>query len=103
MNKTKEQLIIEVTKLRDSHANWVSMDERRRREFAKAFSWSKESFYNNEKNWKLPSWEEIFIEVGKLLAKQNYSDFSRELINLKTNLINVERKVVEKIKDLVIK
>ena len=69
---TKEQLVVEITKLRDSHATWASNDERRRREFAKAFNWVKNirmvGYMHVEQEPQTPSWEEIFVQVGKLLV-----------------------------------
>jgi len=69
---TKEQLLIDISRLRDSHANYVEKDERRRREFAKAFNWYRPVMmlgrYHEVREPTLPSWEEIFVQVGKLLV-----------------------------------
>jgi len=69
---TNEQLIVELAKVRQSHAEWVASDERRRKEFAKAFNWVKNaqftSFNHIEKEPQLPSWEQIFVQLGKLLV-----------------------------------
>ena len=69
---TKEQLAVELAKLRDSDAGWVAADERRRKEFAKAFDWVKNmqmlGYSHIEKEPQLPSWEQIFVQVGKLLV-----------------------------------
>ena len=69
---TNEQLAIELAKVRQSHAEWVTSDERRRKEFAKAFNWVKnarlDSFNHIEKEPQLPSWEQIFVQLGKLLV-----------------------------------
>ncbi len=66
---TKEQLVIELAKLRDSHAGWVTGDERRRKEFAKAFGWTKPwELYPADNEVSTPSWEQIFVQVGKLLV-----------------------------------
>lgn len=70
--QTKEQLAVEIAKLRDSHAAWVSADERRRKEFAKAFGWSKNirhiGLSHIEHEPQLPSWEQIFVQIGRLLV-----------------------------------
>lgn len=43
-----------------------------RQEFAKAFGWYKDKMHYQDINTpKTPSWEEIFVEVGRLLAKQS--------------------------------
>lgn len=74
---TEEQLILEMgkelAKIRQSHADWVTADERRRKEFAKAFGWVKNTHFDNlaNHNWQepqLPSWEQIFVQIGKLLV-----------------------------------
>lgn len=69
---TKESLVIELARVRDSHASWVSADERRRKEFAKAFNWVKNiqtfGYSHIEKEPQLPTWEEIFVQIGKLLV-----------------------------------
>lgn len=69
---TKEQLIIELEKLKDLHARCPANDERRRKEFAKAFDWVKNmqmlGYSHVEKEPQTPSWEQIFVQVGKLLV-----------------------------------
>jgi len=75
----KEQLIAENAKLRKSHEEWVEGDVRRRKEFAKAFNWYlKKLYHGDETEYRTPSWEEIFIEIGSLLhAKGMLSDTRR--------------------------
>lgn len=72
MKQTKENLIIELTKIRQSHEEWVAGDLKRRKEFAKAFEWVKNvqmlGYSHVEKEPQLPSWEQIFVQVGKLLV-----------------------------------
>lgn len=50
-------------------------EEEIRKEFAKAFGWYelKQSYgysLNSEKEYKIPTWPEIFIKLGKILANQ---------------------------------
>ena len=99
MKQTKEEIIIELTKLRQSHADWVSGDERKRKEFAKAFDW-----YDNYKGYgsdnraiRLSSWEEIFVQVGKLLSTKNFYDFEGNLSELECKLENLENKIKKEI------
>lgn len=70
----KEQLIIEITKLRQSHKEWMADDERRRKEFAKAFNWYIQDYYDKSKQPALPTWTEIFVELEKLLANRDFRD-----------------------------
>lgn len=67
---TREQLLIEVSKLRDSHSKYVSADVIRRKEFAIAFGWlMPQSMYSINGNVPdAPSWEQIFVQVGRLLV-----------------------------------
>jgi hypothetical protein len=70
---TKEQLAIDIARLRVSDATWIAADERRRKEFAKAFNWGRPvgmmAGFNHVVNEPTtPSWEEIFVQVGKLLV-----------------------------------
>jgi len=70
---TKEQLVIDLAKTRASQDWWLRDDERRRKEFAKAFNWVKNAGYSSytnhiDKEPQLPSWEQIFIQVGRLLV-----------------------------------
>ena len=76
MKQTKEQLLIELTKIRLSHEDWVAGDLRRRKEFARAFGWNKpKRQYDYETELYEPSWVEIFIELGKLLSVKEFRDF----------------------------
>lgn len=82
---TKEQLAIEVARLKDSHAGWVTGDERRRKEFAKAFNWVKNANYNSfgthiEKEPQLPTWEQIFVHIGRLLVMEEMKQELKEKI-----------------------
>lgn len=57
-------------------------DKRIRREFAKAFGWYKKEPKNSKfggyestnKELQTPSWEQIFIKIGKLQANNNDCD-----------------------------
>ena len=89
MKQTKEELIVELAKVRQSHEVWVIGDERKRKEFAKAFNWYGEL--------RLPSWEEIFVQTGKLLAAKNFYDFEGNLSELECKLENLEQKIKKEI------
>ena len=94
----KEELLIELTKIRESHANWVSGDEKRREEFAKAFNWYKtQGMYDreSEREPRTPSWTEIFVELGKLLASRNFMDMEEDVEKLFKGLDNISQKLEE--------
>ena len=101
MKPTKEQLIVELAKLRQSHEEWVSGDERKRKEFAKAFNWYKDKVYYDGQYGRgellLPSWEQIFTQVGKLLAAKNFYDFEGNISELECKLENIEERIKKNI------
>ena len=90
MKITKENLIIELTKLRQSHEEWVSDDLKRRKEFARAFKWNKpkRQFDYGDAELYEPTWIEIFVELGKLLAAKNFMDFEGNVSELEVKLEN---------------
>lgn len=76
--KTKEELLVENTQIQQEIKRLWENNEIRRREFAKAFNWGNksksgyfESYSGNTNDRSNPSWEEIFVEVGKLLEIKN--------------------------------
>lgn len=87
---TKESLIIELAKLKQTHAGLVSDDEYKRKEFAKAFNWKEGGMYGYGGGDHKPSWEEIFVEVGRLLGKQQRLDYIFDTENLKLKIQKVE-------------
>ncbi len=95
MKQTNEQLLIELTKIKESHAGWVEGDERRRKEFAKAFNWYKQrnQYDYGEMEVRISSWEQIFIEIGKLLSAKNFMDYEGNISELDCRLEELERKI----------
>ena len=86
---TKEQLQKQLDKIRDSHTGWVEGDERRRKEFAKAFAWYEDTSYSySTRECKTPTWVEIFIQLGKLL---NFNDETQSLGDIHLRLDTLER------------
>jgi len=69
---TKENLVEKIAVLRDENERLILQDQIKRKEFAKAFDWVKnarlDSFNHIEKEPQLPSWEQIFVQLGKLLV-----------------------------------
>ena len=99
MKQTKENLIIELTKIRQSHEEWTAGDLRRRKEFARAFNWNKpkRQFDYGDAELYEPTWIEIFIELGKLLAAKNFTDFEGNVSELECKLEDLENKIRKEI------
>lgn len=94
MKQTKEQLLVELTKIRQSHEEWVSGDLARRKEFARAFGWNKpKKQYDYTVELYEPTWTEIFVEIGKLLSARNFVDFEGNISEIEVKLENLERNI----------
>lgn len=80
----------------------TSKDEHIRTEFARAFGWYKS--YGNysgygESTPRLPTWEEIFIETGRLLNRSQILSDTQHIKSLETRFQSLEevvRKLTEK-------
>ena len=96
---TRDELLVELTKVRQSHADWVSGDENRRKEFARAFGWNKprRQFDYGDVELYSPTWNEIFVELGKLLAARNFMDFEGNLSELECKIEDVEKRIKSEI------
>ena len=99
MAQTKESLIIELVKIRQSHEEWVAGDLKRRKEFARAFGWNKPKRQYDYGDAELyePSWTEIFVNLGKLLAFRDFRDFEGNLSSLECKLETLEQKIRKEI------
>lgn len=100
MKETKEQLIEKVAKLEVKIQVYKDNDERQRKEFAKAFSWHKQkdyyggsSYSNREQEPILPTWEQIWVNLGTLLAARNFMDFEGNLSELEVKVEGIERNI----------
>jgi len=95
MKKTKENLIIELTKIGQSHEEGVTNDLRIRKEFARAFRWNKpkRQFDYGDAELYEPTWIEIFVKLGKLLAAKNFMDFEVDISELECKIQDLENKI----------
>ena len=95
MKQTKEQLVKENIKLNSENLAWDKLDVGRRKEFAKAFNWWKlQTIYDyGDREPLLPSWEEIFVEVGKLLAARTFYDFEGNISELECAVKDLQEKL----------
>jgi len=96
---TKENLVEKIAVLRDENERLILQDQIKRKEFAKAFSWyiEKQSYgySSKEKELEIPSWEQIFIKVGKLLAVRNFYDFEGNVSELEVKLEELEKRLLK--------
>ena len=104
--QTKEQLIEEIATLKHDlkHDNemYILQDQINRKEFAKAFRWHKQpkpysGAYNEPPEPILPSWEQIWVNLGTLLAARNFMDFEGNISELEVKLEDLENKIRKEI------
>jgi len=94
MKQSKTDLIELNAKLTKKATDLGERDERIRKEFAKAFAWRRPTQYSSLENEpRLPSWEAIFTEVGKLLAARNFYDFEGNVSELQCRLETLEANI----------
>lgn len=96
--QTREELIIQVARNSDALNNWQTNDEARRKEFAKAFGWAKKLNTYYEEGRGMPTWVEIFVEIGKLLVARSFTDFEGNISELDVRVENIEKKIFSEIK-----
>lgn len=76
------------------HDNGIlrTKDDLIRREFAKAFSlYQEKSPYDHSRELRLPTWEEIFVEIGKLLAARTFYDLEGNVSELEHRITQLEQ------------
>lgn len=89
---TKEELTLELAKIRNSHGDWVSGDLMRRKEFARAFGWNKpkKQFDYGDAELYEPTWIEVFVELGKILNLRDVRDFEGNVSELECRIEKLE-------------
>jgi len=102
MKQTKEKLIEELANIKHDYENLLLKDQLNRKEFAKAFSWHKQpkpysGAYNEPPEPILPSWEQIWVNLGTLLAARNFMDFEGNLSELECKLEDLERRLLKNV------
>lgn len=90
---TRDQLIVKVSELDQSNVAYAAANERRLKEFAKAFGWKKNSSYNSENDPIIPSWEQVFVKIGELLAANTFVNLLSDLHRLEDKINSVENQV----------
>jgi len=82
---TKEELVIANSDLQHQVERLQTDDQLRRREFAKAFVWYKRQHpyeYRNDNEPQMPSWEQIFVNVGYLTAQRDFRNYEGNISEL---------------------
>ena len=105
MKQTKKQLIEELITVKHDYENLLLKDQLNRKEFAKAFCWHKQpkpysGAYNEPPEPILPSWEQIWVNLGTLLTAQNFMEFEGDISELKIRLQNFEEKITKEFSQL---
>ena len=76
--------------------NLIEQDKNRRKEFAKSFGWFELSSdrWSTERNktYETPSWEQIFVHVGRLLNTQRFTEHEDRLEDMQQQLFDLSEK-----------
>lgn len=89
---TKEQLITDLAITRDNLDNYIEQDEKIRKEFAKAFNWTERGLlWSVDNKPVVPTWEQIFVQVGVLLSADKFVKVENNLFDLSTRMQQIEK------------
>lgn len=92
MRETREQLIERAADLKHDNERLTTADQIIRREFAKAFSWYETTpNFGYERKPLVPSWEQIFVEIGKLLAARTFYSLEGNVSELECAVEQIKR------------
>ena len=97
---TKEELLKQNGEIGVRLDTALAKDKEIRQEFAKAFNWLKQRGpYDNERELLKPSWNQIFIEIGKLQAAQTFYDLQGSVTELHRQMQQINEKLIDSPKD----
>ena len=100
----KEQLIEESARLKRDNDVLRTRDEESRKAFALAFGWFKKKgqYDYGESEIRVPTWTEIYVELGKLLERQKRLDYifqnesnQMQIQELKVDLEDLKQRTIE--------
>ena len=95
MKLTKEDLLMENGTALAKLDSALARDKEIRQEFAYAFSWFKQKGpYDNGRELLNPSWNQIFVEIGKLQATQSFYDLQDSVTELHRQITNLNEKFI---------
>ena len=98
--KTKEQLIEELANLKHDYEILLTNDQIRRKEFAKAFTWYKAQHpysCRNESEPQIPSWEQVFVNIGFLTAQRDFRNYEGNVSELECKLEDLEKRLLKNV------
>lgn len=100
--QTRDELLSDVAILKGANNEWLEADKRIRTEFAKAFRWYKQprpysGGYNEPPEPILPSWEQVWVNLGTLLAARNFMDLEGNVSELEVGLQELREKIRKEI------
>lgn len=100
MKKTKEELLLENSKLEQSIKRYYDEDIRLRRQFSVIFNWfDSSSHFSSDRKPREISWEVIFTEIGKLLAIKQTIDESALINDLELKISDLNHRLMKENKD----
>lgn len=97
--QTKEELLIQNAKLQKEVDYLVDSETKIRKEFSRAFSiftMEKGMLYDFDREPADISWEQIFVELGKLLSARTFYDFDGNISELQCKLENLEKEFMNR-------
>ena len=99
LSEKNKTLVEENTVLKDTVEKLQTNDQLRRKDFARAFHWTKPqgTYFNGESVPTLQSWESIFVELGKLLACRDFRDIEGNVSEIECKLQDLETKIRKEI------
>ena len=87
---TKEKLAVENGVLRSEIDTLNEKEIKVRKEFAKAFDWTKDrGMYDKESQYMTTSWSQIFVEIGRLLSKENIVNEQKQFEQISSDMNNL--------------
>jgi hypothetical protein len=94
---TKEELTIKNGELAEKLKMAEDRDETIRKEFAIAFNWFEEKrdfgYSSSEKEFKTPTWCEIFTKIGKLLSQKDLYDLEGNVSEIEFNIGDIRNTI----------
>lgn len=100
--RTREQLLLENNTLKVELDSVNLREENVKKEFAKAFGWKKYSRslgYSREDGEgepTVPSWSQVFVELGKLLSMKDFRDLENNVTKLEETLNKIHLVIYKK-------
>lgn len=97
MIKKKAQLVEDIIRLNQSNEFYEKSDKDKRIEFAKAFDWFKNynTYGGQEAVPKEPTWPEIYVQIGKLLAAKTFLHYEKDVVQIKNAVAGIEHHLRE--------